>query len=357
MAGGRDFDSWMREAFGADYDFLPVDLGPIVDGDLEPPTPTMLRRADGNHLIYEGRVHWVSSEPEAGKTWLALLATREVVNGGGRVIYFDYEMSPLDVVRRLLQLGTSGDKIRNNGLDYIRPPSKMSDDVLRFYGAGDEEAGSPPLFEGADLVVFDACTEAMVADGFDPLSNTDVAAWLQRAPRLAQRLGAAVLVLDHVPKDRESRGRYAIGAQHKLAQTDVGYALYNTEPFRPGGVGLSAIAVTKDRPGGVRAAALDGRRAGTLVLNAEDPELLEGFVADPKEDEGPTRLMGNILEFARESRVPLAKGDLETIGGAHRRSGTRGEAVTRLIASGALVPAPGEESKRYPKYVAAEDAA
>ena len=43
----------------------------------------------------------------------------------------------------------------------------------------------------------------------------DVAAWLQRAPRLALKLGAAVLVLDHVVKSFEARGRYAIGAGHK----------------------------------------------------------------------------------------------------------------------------------------------
>jgi hypothetical protein len=47
-----------------------------------------------------------------------------------------------------------------------------------------------------------------------------VASWLELLPRWAARLGAAVLVLDHVVKNVETRGRWATGSQHKLAGLD-----------------------------------------------------------------------------------------------------------------------------------------
>ena len=37
--------------------------------------------------------------------------------------------------------------------------------------------------------------------------------------------GAAVVLIDHVAKDKEKRGRYAIGAQHKLAGVAVAYGI------------------------------------------------------------------------------------------------------------------------------------
>ncbi len=344
------YEEWMRATFGEDRDFYPVDLDPILAGNLEPPSPAFLRRSDDAKLLYAGKLHWVASEPEAGKTWLALIASRDLLEAGRPVVYLDYEMSPEDVVRRLLLLGASRDAISRSFV-YIRPPGKMTDEVLEFYGTSTESA--PALFGNAALVVFDACTEAMTADGFDPLSNVDVAAWLQRAPRLALRMGAAVLVLDHVPKDRENRGRYAIGAQHKLAQTDVQYSLRNVRPFAPGSTGLSTIVVEKDRPGGIRKWALDGRRVGTLVVNAEDLEHLEGFLAAPTEEEGPTDRMRQILEVAHSSAVPLSKNQLESVGGG--RGSTNRGAVTRLIAAGRLVPAPGDEGRTYPRYVAAPE--
>jgi hypothetical protein len=347
-----EYEEWVASALGDDRDYLPADLGPILRGGFRPPETTILRRSDGMCLLYAGRLHWLSAEPEAGKTWLMLLAVAEVLRRGGQVVYFDYEMSAHDLVARLRSLGVPRPRIAA-GLSYVRPPGKMSNPVLRFYGEGGD--GEPALFAGADLVCFDACTEAMVADGLDPMDNTDVAAWLQRAPRLATRLGAAVVVADHVAKDREGRGRWAIGAQHKMAQADVSYSMWNVQPFRPGGTGLSSIQVTKDRPGAVRGFAAGGRRVGTLVLNAEDEGgRLEGFVAEPPaEDAGPTDRMAAILEFARGSAAPMTKKDLESVGGG-RGSTSRG-AVARLIADGCLVPAPGDEELRYPRYVAAEE--
>ncbi len=46
--------------------------------------------------------------------------------------------------------------------------------------------------------------------------NTDVARFGQMLPRWLAERGPATVALNHVTKDRENRGRYAIGAVHKL---------------------------------------------------------------------------------------------------------------------------------------------
>jgi hypothetical protein len=67
-----------------------------------------------------------------------------------------------------------------------------------------------------------------------------------------------VVCLDHVIKNRETGGRYALGAQHKLA--GVTGATYVFSVIRPLAraksepvEGIVSLTVTKDRPGYVRA--------------------------------------------------------------------------------------------------------
>ena len=69
-------------------------------------------------------------------------------------------------------------------------------------------------------MVIDGMTEAMVLHSLDPDHNADVARFMATLPRVLTKTGASVIVIDHVTKARESRGRYAIGAQHKLAAID-----------------------------------------------------------------------------------------------------------------------------------------
>jgi hypothetical protein len=88
--------------------------------------------------------------------------------------------------------------------------------------------------------------------------------------------GRAVLTTDHVVKDRDARGRYAIGGVMKLNAASGGaFLLVNVEGFAPGRRGASALYVTKDRPGevkrhGVRAGDKfdpQVKRFGTLIVD------------------------------------------------------------------------------------------
>jgi hypothetical protein len=50
----------------------PVDLGPVLAGDWEPPIPTVGKRCDGRGMFYSGKSHVVAGETEAAKTLFTL---------------------------------------------------------------------------------------------------------------------------------------------------------------------------------------------------------------------------------------------------------------------------------------------
>jgi hypothetical protein len=105
----------------------------------------------------------------------------------------------------------------------------------------------------ADLLVYDGYTEGAALAGRDIMSQNDIALWRQALVKPALDLGCATLVTDHVIKDKDTRGRYAIGAQHKLAGlTGVQFLVDVVETWGKGARGRSKVIITKDRNGGLR---------------------------------------------------------------------------------------------------------
>ncbi len=238
--------------------WTPVDLASALDGTAADAAPTVLARSDGVALMYPGRRHLVMGEPEACKGWMMLAASTQILAEGGRVLYVDFEDSAASVVGRLLALGVDPDAIRDRLL-YVRPDAAITsrdrDLILEL---------APTI----QLAVFDGVTEAMVLHGLDLNSNTDVATWAERLSKPLARAGVPVVEIDHVVKDKEARGRYAIGAQHKLAGVDVAYSLEVVEPFGRGRDGKVKVVIKKDRPGHVRGHADDRDVAAFIHLTS-----------------------------------------------------------------------------------------
>lgn len=228
--------------------WAPVDLADILAGDYEPPTPTLLRRSDGRALLYPGRSHAIHAEPEAMKTWLALRGCAEEIVVCNTVAYIDFEDSAPSIVGRLRALGVNAQQVQAFFI-YLRPDEPLSSEAVADL---DAVLALKPV-----LVVIDGVTEAFSRQGLNPSDNSDVATWLELLPRRIVRAGAACLQLDHVVKDPEHRGRFAIGGQHKLAGVDVAYSLKVIQPFGRGRDGSVSVTVQKDRPGGVREFAED----------------------------------------------------------------------------------------------------
>ena len=104
----------------------PHDLKAYLDGTFTPAEPTILYREDTDEgakktdegakkkvaLIYPGLTHWIAGEPESMKSWIALLAVTQILEGGDRVLYLDFEDNAGSVTSRLLSLGAESDAVR-----------------------------------------------------------------------------------------------------------------------------------------------------------------------------------------------------------------------------------------------------
>ena len=260
----------------------PVDLDDYLNGTYAETPPVFLARADGACLLYAGAVHSIAGEPESGKTWVAVLAVVERLAAGQPVLYVDFEDRPQRIVQRLLAAGATPTQIRGQ-FRYLRPETALNPATRPHLAAA---------ANGATLAILDGVTEAMTLHGLELNDNTDVARFLELLPRRLADTGAAVLQIDHVIKDHEKRGRYAIGGQHKLAGIDgCAYKITVTEPFARGRRGHARITLDKDREGHVRAAAL-GHTVATLTLDSRptehhDHDQLRIYLDTPQADTGP----------------------------------------------------------------------
>lgn len=304
--------------------WAPVDLSNVVAGGVLAEPPTILLRTDGNALLYSGKVHSVSGEPESGKTWLLLHAVAELVTNDHTVLYLDFEDSAESLVARLRALGCTPDHISAH-LRYVRPDAALDD-------AG-RAALAASLTQPVALAVVDGVTESMALHGLDPLSNSEYAAWFATLPRVLAAAGPAVAVIDHVPKDEERSKRYSIGAQHKLAVIDgAAYMVDIIRPFGVGQHGLSRIRVAKDKPGRVREHA-SGGNVGMLHMDSDGKHVLvtihaPGAEADDAEAFQPTYLMERISRFV-EISPGLSKAAIEGV--------VRGKATAKRLAIEMLI--------------------
>lgn len=227
--------------------------------------PELLMRSDDMPLLYRGRLHALYAEPEAGKTWAALAACHERIAAGEPVVFVDYEDGFDGIEERLGSLGTDCLNGFEGLMHYYQPDRPLDDDsqadLLRIEPA---------------LVVIDSVTEALVMEGLGR-DDLAIARLYGRLARPFARAGAAVLLIDHVVKNPEHRGRYAIGAQAKLSGVDVGYRLDVVQPFGRGQSGLVRAIITKDRPGHLRLHAGDRDVIAAMRVEPNDSALAIRF--------------------------------------------------------------------------------
>lgn len=243
---GEKWEDWQPEATDdEESSWKPVELKDYYDGLFQAPIATILKRSDGHGLIYEGRVHSIYGESESGKSWIAQIATAEMLKNDKKVIYIDFESDAIDIVNRLKALGVS----RANLLQYftyIRPEGARDTDDPYWQAILEPQS--------ATLIVIDGVTESLTMWGGESKDNDAITRWMRLFPRtVAMASGAAVVLIDHITKNAETRGRFAIGGQAKLATIDgAAYLVEPLEALAPGRTGTLTMRVTKDRPGFVR---------------------------------------------------------------------------------------------------------
>lgn len=307
--------------------WAPVDLAPILDGDLTGPTATLCTRRDGKHLLYPYAVHSVSGEPGSGKTWMALVAIAQEIHDGHDVLMLDFEDRPQTIVARLKALGVPDQHIADH-LRYIRPETALTPTSRTHL----EHAAT-----GTTIAVIDGITEAMTLHGLSLMDNEDVARWLALVPRLLADLGPAVLQVDHVVKNAENRGRYAIGGQHKLAGiTGVAYKMLTIRSFGTGAHGHAKLVIDKDKHGDVGP---NGVTAADLHLDATATDgHLYAWLDTPEastDEDGhfrPTVLMERVSTFLLATPGAASLNEIKR--GVKGKAESIAEAVDALIREG-----------------------
>lgn len=314
--------------------WTPVDLDAALRGESLDPPPTMLQRSDGVPLLYASGVHAISGESESGKTWLTLVAAVQLLTDGHTVVFIDFEDRAERVVARLLALGAHPDQIRDQ-FRYIRPDRALDAKTQR-----DLE----PHLHKAALAIIDGVTEAMTMHGYETNSNDDAARFYAQLPRWIADRGPAVVMIDHVVKDPDRQGRYALGAQHKLAGLDAAsYIVKVIQPFARGRVGVARVEIAKDRPGHVREHAA-GKTIAEFTLDATHDHTVVATLAPSGEHTGrsgdgwePTHLMEKVSRYV-EAHPGISQRAIE--------EAVKGKAATIRLSIELLVS--GEYLRREP---------
>jgi hypothetical protein len=300
--------------------------------DVETLEPELMHRRDGVAMLYPGLVHWIYGEPESGKTWIVLQAAAEELAKGNAVLLIDSEMDERSIRARLKAMGVI------NGLLYVNPTGPMDIQGWSDFSTWLES-------HEVTLAIIDGVTEAMSLHSWDPNSNQDAASW-GHCLRILARSGAAVVVIDHVAKNRETRGRGPVGAQHKLAGADVALEVRaKTKPDlkHPG---LLQVFVRKDRMGALRTAANSADLLTVVDITPDNGSILIEFSKPPEghsasvTDGGfkPTGYMQQVSEYVETyadagGKLPSRNAIEQAVGG---KSKFVRQAIDRLTEDGYL---------------------
>ena len=238
--------------------------------------------------------------PEALKTvfaWItALVALRE---HGVKVATVDFESGPRGTRRVLEDLGATPDELAS--IYYVTPDCPPTgDDIERITEAG------------VGLVIIDAAAGAFHASDLDDNKRADAERFAQVWVTPFWQRGITTIVIDHVVKNLDSRGRFAIGSERKVGAADVVLSLEAVEPLTRGGDGLVTVSVLKDRPAFLR------RPVAAEIDVRSDPDthaitwtFRDATAAATTTDWLPTEMMDHAVEFLRGQTEPVPYGRVE----------------------------------------------
>ena len=278
-----------------------VDFKPILEGGFKREMPSVCEAMPGKFLLYAGRLNEFHGESGIGKTNISLSIAARIMRAGGVVLFLDPEDNPNGIAQRFLSLG--GDP---------------ADLLTRFkYVHNPEPADYPGLIEWAKqakptAVFLDGMAEALVADGYNEDKAEDVLPFLRQRIRPFADAGAAVVIGDHVAKNKESRGRNPRGSGGKMGRYDGAvYIVELAKSYSPTKAGAVRLIIAKDRNGGVGHI---GQRIAELHFTPdEDGKTLVRFTTP--EDSGkpflPTGLMETISRFVEVCDLAPSKNAIQ----------------------------------------------
>jgi AAA domain len=228
------------------HSWAPVAI--TISGALPPERPSVAG------IVYPGRTHIWSGEPESLKSLLALILAHHEIRAGRSVLYIDYENGAREVLARLHALGLCDEEI-DAGFIYLEPTEPITSvyrDVVNPNGTTTAVAADVERLiteRQPSLVVIDGYTASLGLHGLDPDRGIDIETHTREVLRPLRASGAAVVLIDHLPKDANKRGRFSIGSERKVGSADVHLGFTVAQPFGRGRSALLRLRVHKDRPG------------------------------------------------------------------------------------------------------------
>lgn len=249
----------------------------LADGIPDAPQPQILFRSDGNALLYAGKVNVLFGDSESGKTWIALAALAEVLATGGKAAVVDLDHNGLgETVTRMIALGA-------------KPADLIDTERFRYCEPGDAEELD---FFIADLAawkpwaaVADSIGEILPMLGLNSNSPDEYTAGNRRVLTPLANAGAAVIAIDHLPKDDGAREKGQTGTMaKKRAINGVSLRVTVKEQFTPGHGGSASLTISKDRPGGLRGHCPAGKNApaGRFVMTDNGDGTLTWHITEPR---------------------------------------------------------------------------
>lgn len=343
------------------------DLTQLASGVELPPTPTVFQREDSQGLFYRGAVNDLHGEPGCGKSMIAQIAAAQELKQNHDVIYIDYEDSARNVVKRLLLLGVTGEQIVAH-FHYVRPSAKPSSPTS--LGGWRETLD---YADTATLAIVDGVTSCLAYAGLDSNSGDDIATWYNTMPRLISACGPAVVLIDHVVKSKDNRGRYAGGSMQKLALIDgISYSVDMTKPVGKGVRGTIVIKSGKDRISEIEEHCAVNwsngshlREAARIEINSTNPKLMRVTIARPnmmpsedrqtkRDDFRPTGLMERISRMLEDSLEEPNQSELFKAlkeDGSGARTAIMSKAVSLLLQEGFVSNRSGRNNRSIFKSV------
>jgi hypothetical protein len=305
---------------------------PEFEGKSEPPSVC--------GLVYQGRRHLVSGVPESVKTLVSSIFGLEHMRGGlGRFAVVDFESGPHATRLMLSDLGATPEELA--AVWYVEadaPPDAEDFQALRD--------------ANVTLVVIDAAAGAYGVSELDDNARKDAETFGRVWIDPLWQAGIGTIVLDHVTKNAESRGRFAIGSERKAGRVDVHLGLEVVKPLTRGGAGLFRVRTHKDRPGWLR------RPYAAELELVSDPEthMLSWAFREPTEagdDWQPTRLMQKVSSYLERQSGPVSRNMVEQHVGGKRDYLRR--AMDELVVGGYVAETNGPNRSRLLTFVRSFD--
>lgn len=222
-----------------------VDVAQRLAGDFHPPSPSILTTDAGHQLFYSGELNLVYGDAECGKTWICLAAVAEALDNGSAAAVIDLDHNGADsTLHRLLSLGAEAADLSD--IDRFRlyePLDKVDLDAV----VQDLRDWKP------ELAVLDSLGEAMPLYGASSNSADDFTLVHKDVIKPLTAAGVAVVVVDHLAKNENSRAMGPGGTPAKRRATGgLSVRVTVDRPFTPGCGGSAKLQLNKDRHGGVR---------------------------------------------------------------------------------------------------------